>query len=211
MEIKMNEKKGLQKRSIITKNKILDTAKALFCEKGFYNVTTNEIAKKADIAIGTLYHHFDDRDAILCELLNRHNEYFKTIFESGGPTSGEAIKELKENPRKWIEGLIKTLISLHENDLPFVKELNALYYNHTEVRKQKDEHTLTFQRQTYEFLLYYKDDMKTKDLEALSIVIYGFITSLIDQAVLYPCPIEKERYLETGVKALVGIIEELFR
>ncbi|WP_032801709.1 TetR/AcrR family transcriptional regulator, partial [Streptococcus sobrinus] len=44
-----------QERSIEKREKILKTAKDLFSEKVYFNVTTNEIAKTAGLSVGTLY------------------------------------------------------------------------------------------------------------------------------------------------------------
>lgn len=70
-----------QKRSIDKTNKILNTAKALFSKKNYFNVTTNEIAKEAGVSIGTLYSYFSDKEAILVALLNDYNASFITIFD----------------------------------------------------------------------------------------------------------------------------------
>lgn len=206
-----NNKRGVQKRSLITQEKIVETAKQLFCEKGFHNVTTNEIAKVAHVSIGTLYHYYRDKEAILAVLLERNNEHFNSVFSSGELTSDKAIKVLKKNPKEWLKQLVETLISLHESDLDFIKEVNVLYYTNDSVRKQIDEHTQLSQQLTYEVLQACKADITVKDLEALAIVSYGFISSLVDQMVFYTCPIEKERCLELGIDLLAQMLERLIK
>ena len=57
-----------QKRSIEKKMLIKRTALFLFSEKGYANVSTNEIAKAADIAIGSVYNYFPNKKAIYKEL-----------------------------------------------------------------------------------------------------------------------------------------------
>ncbi|WP_329886931.1 TetR/AcrR family transcriptional regulator [Pseudoramibacter faecis] len=47
-----------QKRSIARKRLIKKTALRLFSEKGYSNVSTNEIAKAANVSIGSLYSYF---------------------------------------------------------------------------------------------------------------------------------------------------------
>jgi AcrR family transcriptional regulator len=53
-----------QKRSQILFDKIIATAKALFKQHGYAYVSTNRIAEKANISIGSLYQYFADREAI---------------------------------------------------------------------------------------------------------------------------------------------------
>jgi AcrR family transcriptional regulator len=53
-----------QKRSQIVYDKIIATAKALFRDEGYAYVSTNKIAAKANISIGSLYQYFGSREAI---------------------------------------------------------------------------------------------------------------------------------------------------
>lgn len=52
------------------RNTILNVASRLFAEKGYSTTTTSEIAQEAEVAEGTLYHHFGSKDGI-----------FLTIFD----------------------------------------------------------------------------------------------------------------------------------
>ena len=53
-----------QKRSQIVYDKIIKTAKNLFKEEGYAYVSTNKIAAKANISIGSLYQYFGSCEAI---------------------------------------------------------------------------------------------------------------------------------------------------
>jgi len=53
-----------QKRSQILYDKIIATAKILFNQYGYAYVSTNRIADKANISIGSLYQYFTNREAI---------------------------------------------------------------------------------------------------------------------------------------------------
>lgn len=53
-----------QRRSQIVFDKIIATAKALFKQEGYAYVSTNRIAEKANISIGSLYQYFANREAI---------------------------------------------------------------------------------------------------------------------------------------------------
>lgn len=47
-----------------TRAKLMDAAVALFARDGFEAASVNEIARTADVANGTFYSHFRDRDAV---------------------------------------------------------------------------------------------------------------------------------------------------
>jgi AcrR family transcriptional regulator len=60
---------------------ILDVAAELFAEVGYESATTNAIAERAGISIGSLYRYFPDKDAILRALSNRHYEQVQALFD----------------------------------------------------------------------------------------------------------------------------------
>jgi AcrR family transcriptional regulator len=59
-----------QARSRRTRQRILEAAVACFEETGFEETTTTEIARRAGLAVGSLYGYFHDKRAILLELLH---------------------------------------------------------------------------------------------------------------------------------------------
>jgi AcrR family transcriptional regulator len=71
-----------QSRSQQTLDLILDTAAELFVEVGYETTTTNAIAEKAEISIGTLYRYFPDKDAVLKALADRYQQQSHLLFET---------------------------------------------------------------------------------------------------------------------------------
>lgn len=60
-----------QKRSREMVEKLLDATAATLAERGLDHTTTNHIAEKAGVSIGSLYQYFPDKDAMLEALLQR--------------------------------------------------------------------------------------------------------------------------------------------
>jgi AcrR family transcriptional regulator len=52
-------------KSDLTRARILETALRLFREKGFDATTMRDIASACDMAVGTAYHHFESKEAIV--------------------------------------------------------------------------------------------------------------------------------------------------
>ncbi|MDL1898122.1 helix-turn-helix transcriptional regulator, partial [Anaerolineae bacterium CFX7] len=48
---------------------ILAQAKSVFAERGFLNATVEEIAERAELAVGTLYRYFQSKEEIYVSLL----------------------------------------------------------------------------------------------------------------------------------------------
>lgn len=71
-----------QKRSIEKREKIITVAYNLFMDHGYFNTSTVDIAKAADLSVGVFYSYFEDKKDILLVCLQRFEEYFmKKIYQ----------------------------------------------------------------------------------------------------------------------------------
>jgi AcrR family transcriptional regulator len=61
-----------QVRAELTRQRILAAAAHVFAEHGYAAGTTNRIAERARISIGSLYQYYPNKDAILAELVTQH-------------------------------------------------------------------------------------------------------------------------------------------
>lgn len=61
-----------QQRSMKKKEKIIDAGFHLFSENGYFNTDTAEIAKEAGVSTGIVYNYFEDKNAILQEVVSRY-------------------------------------------------------------------------------------------------------------------------------------------
>jgi AcrR family transcriptional regulator len=63
----------------LTRQKILETAMDIIGDQGYAALTTNKLVKQAGIAKGTLYHHFENIEAVMvCQL----ESFVDTCMES---------------------------------------------------------------------------------------------------------------------------------
>lgn len=62
MHIKYN-KRAMQSQN--TKKMLFDNATKLFKEKGYYNVSIEEITNTSNLSVGAFYHHFKSKDELL--------------------------------------------------------------------------------------------------------------------------------------------------
>jgi AcrR family transcriptional regulator len=101
-----------QARSRQTREDILEATAHLLNRKPFDEVSTNHIAKKTGISIGTLYKYYPNKDAILADLslefMQQDAELFGRIFE-GSPRSRQQKGALVDN-------LVEALMTVHRDD-----------------------------------------------------------------------------------------------
>lgn len=185
-----------QSRSINLKEKILDTALKLFCEKGFYKTTTNEIAKTADVSIGSLYSYFKDKDTIFFEIMDRYHKQFITLHSELKPI------DFNTNKREWLRNLCESLIAIHETFKEFNRELNVLYYSNPEVAAFVDQQREESRQIVFGYFSLWNDELKVDDLEATAVVTYDFISTIIDRIVFEKDSIDKGRILDAGISAI---------
>ncbi|HTQ41762.1 MAG TPA: TetR/AcrR family transcriptional regulator [Polyangiaceae bacterium] len=70
------------------RNAILDSAEAVFAQRGFHGARIQDIAARARTAVGTVYNHFEDKDDVLHALLEERTEQMleQLRLRPGDPT-----------------------------------------------------------------------------------------------------------------------------
>lgn len=81
-----SEKRRAQ-RAMERKQCILEAAAAVFARKGFERATTREIAEKAEVSEGTIYHYFASKQQLLAALAQMIQDKFAAIVPK--PTTDE--------------------------------------------------------------------------------------------------------------------------
>lgn len=69
------------------RNQILDAAERVFLERGFDNVTVDDIAAAAEVAKGTLYLYFKNKEDLLLDLIHRRR---RPILQAFGEAQADA-------------------------------------------------------------------------------------------------------------------------
>ena len=114
---KTTAKEPVQERSKETKRKIVEAANELFAEIGFDSTTTTLIAQRAEMSIGGLYRHFENKKEVFYTILDNHCEEMYSHLKKYIDTIIEKDQGLKDA----IEWLIPALFEAHSKngDLSF--------------------------------------------------------------------------------------------
>lgn len=102
-------RKPRQVRAELTRERILTAAAHVFAEYGYAAGTTNRIAERARISIGSLYQYFPNKDAVLAELLVRH-------IDRGIWTEADRLDMSPGSLEATVRALVRDAIDNHRDD-----------------------------------------------------------------------------------------------
>jgi len=96
----MEEKLSRKEREFLRhRQEILETALELFSEKGFHNVSMQEIAQKAEFAVGTMYKFFENKEDLYKALVMEQSDKFHSALTEAIEASYDEIEKLRNYVR----------------------------------------------------------------------------------------------------------------
>jgi AcrR family transcriptional regulator len=120
-----------EREKIRHKTEILSAAINLFSDKGFHNVSMQDVAVEAEFAVGTLYNFFQSKEQLFTELLNDCAEkVYQTLFP---------ILQSKLPENEKIRAFIKAHSELIEGNIEFIKLYVSEYGDLTTVPRTATE------------------------------------------------------------------------
>ncbi len=178
-----------------TKNTIMDTSFTLFVDKGFTDVSINDILQHAKITKGAFYHHFKSKDELIVSVAEK---YIFTFFDNMLEQLRTCQICVKEKLILFFEMFSNREAIIHEvcknNDLQF----KHFYFLLMEGQKKYDfisDYRCRFYAQIKEFLVELLEQGKTScklktnfDSHAIALQILAsiegaFFLQLVDEQV----------------------------
>ncbi len=68
------------KAVLANKARILQEAENLFAQKGYSDVSIRDISKATKLSHGAIYHHFQSKEDLFCELIEQKSEELSPII-----------------------------------------------------------------------------------------------------------------------------------
>ena len=97
--------KGAEKRRFETREKLVDTAQALFSKKGFHNTQVIDIVKEAKISAGTFYNYFTNKKDIFQQLTENNLEKIRKETKRYRNLPWDIMQMPEDKRRKLLNGL----------------------------------------------------------------------------------------------------------
>src|SRR3954470_23630249 len=109
-----------EERKAQNRAKLLEAARKGFAEKGYGEATARDIVRETDLATGTFYNYFEDKQDVFMALLEEMGEQGRAIAREQRLDSGPSLEERVENAfRAYFEWAVA------ENDMFDVFRRNA--------------------------------------------------------------------------------------
>jgi len=165
-------KKPQQARSGVTYNTILDAAAQVLKAEGYAQATTNTIADRAGVSIGSVYEYFPSKEAIFASLIERTDNL---TAELGIKLLGDAEKlSAEEFLRALLNGRITMALTHAEVDLTLRAEIPANLFH------KQDTHNLKrYKEAARAFTSKNRDHIRVNNLE----VAFEFGAMVIESTV----------------------------
>ncbi|MEQ8268162.1 MAG: TetR/AcrR family transcriptional regulator [Parvibaculum sp.] len=107
---KKRVRKPIQRRSEATVGTILEAAAQIFRTHGAKGATTNRIAERAGVSIGSLYQYFPNKEALLVALMERH------IGSSLAMLGGVLQASEGAPPKARVQTAVHCVLDIHMED-----------------------------------------------------------------------------------------------
>lgn len=191
------ENKPRQARAQATIDAILEATIRILERESLELATTTRIAEVAGVSVGTLYHHFEDRDAIVNALQER--EFARALTMMQDVLSEE---NLGAAPRETVDRVVRGLARLYEASpaLHRVLAIEGLRVANAERVHAFDLRVIDVVRG---FLLQSREHLRSDDVEAAAFVAYQSVRATMLASLLERPP---GLDLETLVGQLVDLV-----
>ena len=173
------------------KKQLLQVALDVFIEKGYYGTSTREIARRAGVSSGLLFHYFSNKDSIYLELVRIGVEEMKINTEIA-----------MEAPREYLFETVKNIFEQLEHNPSFGKMFVFMdNVQYTTVDDQEIELLLKSTdicRQWIPVILegQRRGEFRGGNPHALCVVVFGAIQGIAQEKVRIPStPLPKTDWL----------------
>lgn len=187
-----------QKRSHDMVDVILDATAQVLMEEGYEKATTNRIAAKAGVSIGSLYQYFPNKEALVLELNNRYGRRELMLLKS-------KFQKISDAPLPVaIRELIKAMVDLHSSEPKLHKVLveQVPRIGDRERIKEIDDEIHNLIKDS---LMGRNTPTSPEELDMIIFVIFNIVETLTHQAVLYHEELLKNDRLTDEISSLVAL------
>ncbi len=195
-------KKPLQKRSQETVDFLLEAATRVFIEEGYEAASTNKIARRAGVSVGSLYQYFPNKEAITAALYDR-------LSVKAVQIAHERLARLVKSPlREAVSEAIQIVAELYESS-PELIEMTLPRLSELERTKSLQAFRERWAAVLLAFLQARQKELRPGDLPHMAWVVVSATESLIFRIMQEAPPhLSKRKLLAETVEILVRYLSK---
>src|SRR5262245_54061331 len=197
-------KSASQERSRLTVNAILEATARVLMKEGYDRASTNKIAAKAGVSIGSLYQYFPSKEALVAAVSERHShEVLQSVRDALVKVTARPIEEA-------VRGFVSIAIDAHRinpklhrvlaEEIPRlgrVESVETINLNaHALIRGYLDAH---------------RDEIDIADLDLAAFICVTVVEALTHAAVLHRPDILTDEKAEKFVEEVTDLVVRYLR
>jgi AcrR family transcriptional regulator len=170
-------KRATQARSQATVEVILKATAHILVAEGYDRASTNKVAARAGVSIGSLYQYFPGKEALVAALLERHVDRMGEVLRAAFPRlAGSPVERAAVEVVRLMVAAHAVEPALHRVFVEQVPRIGKLE------RVQDVEREMTQLVRAY--LETRRDQLVVRDLDLAAYIVVGIVESLTHAAVL---------------------------
>lgn len=188
---KATGQKPKQKRSIETRERILEAGERLFSRDGFHATSTKKIAREAGVSVGSVYNYFPDKKAVMLEIYARHTSRMHgMILES---LKDADFASLGRDGTAVTRMIVDQSVKLHSFSPEFHREMSLLRYSDPDFAALNAQEMMRIVGMLVSILEPARENLRVDDLEAAAYVISSAVEEVVHSIKMFDAPMDEAR------------------
>jgi AcrR family transcriptional regulator len=192
-------KYAAQQRSRATVDALVEATARILVKEGFDKASTNRIAERAGVSVGSLYQYYPSKEALVAAVIDRHNQQVMRVVR--GALADVAALPIEQAVRR----IVAVAIEAHRVD-PRLHRVLAEQIPRTgrlaDVEVFSRENFALFRA----YLEGHRDELRVADLELAAFVCVTSIEALTHNAVLHHAEMLGDRAIEALVDEATRLV-----
>lgn len=166
-----------QSRSQATVTAILDATARILVERGYAAASTNAVAERAGVSVGSLYQYFPNKEALVSALHTRHGEQMMEVIQRALTKAMDATLE------DALSGLIEATVEAHRVDADLHRVLEE-QHGDKDVDTMHQEYIDVMEDRVVALLARHRAEITAPDLKLAAFMLMNAAHGLIHAVVL---------------------------
>lgn len=195
-------KRPAQARSQATVEAILDGTARVLVEEGYDRASTNRIAARAGVSVGSLYQYFPSKEALVGALIDRHQAEMMGVFL-------RQVDLARDAPvRVAARAVVSATVDAHLVAPKLHRILGEQIPRVGRLASQMEQLDLQAAGIVRAYLDAHADELRVRDLDISTFVVVHAVESVVHRAIAVPREIDRDALVDALVDMVSRFLAE---